>query len=149
MAEDYAEIIDNRGSGDIVIVFWFVPQMMGQEYPAARDLLDQYILIGVVHGHGTAGGTVNFDEAATLDVKNANGKSLTLLEGDRVPPAVAGMVTAMSGVMRQSIGAMGQGMHFLVYDNGGTHACQKGQLSVAYQGETYTYNTPIPGCKAD
>jgi hypothetical protein len=47
--------------------------------------------------------------------------------------------------MRQTIGQMGQGMHFFAFE-GGVHACEKGQLSIPFAGETYIYDTPIPGC---
>ena len=48
--------------------------------------------------------------------------------------------------MRQAAGAMGQGMAFFAYENGGVHACQKGGLSIPFNDEVYTYDTPVPGC---
>jgi hypothetical protein len=71
---------------------------------------------------------------------------LKLLSGDAIPPAVAGMVTTVESVMRQTIGAMGKDMVFFVFKGGDVHACQKGELAVPFGGEVYTYKTPIPGC---
>jgi hypothetical protein len=44
---------------------------------------------------------------------------------------------------------MGQGMRIFAFDNGGVHACSKGGISIPYDGEVYTYATPIPGCPAN
>jgi hypothetical protein len=90
-----------------------------------------------------------FDAIDPLQIKDANGKPLTLLEGDKLPSDASQLVTAMGGTMKQALGAMGQGMRIFVYDNGGVHACAKGGLSIPYNGEVYTYDTPFPGCSAN
>ena len=51
-AADYLVINDNRGNGDIVLVFWLasplIPPSSGTQ--STRDLLDKYVILGVVHG---------------------------------------------------------------------------------------------------
>jgi hypothetical protein len=37
-------------------------------------------------------------------------------------------------------------MRWFVFDGSTIHSCQPGKLSVPYGGETYIYDTPIPGC---
>jgi hypothetical protein len=148
LAQDYAQILDGRGQGEIVVLFWLVPQIV-PESPAAQVLLDKYIIVGVAHGRMGPGGCMLFDVIDPLQIKDAGGKPLTLLEGDKLPSDVSTFVTAMGGTMKQSLGAMGQGMRIFVYDNGGVHACAKGGLSIPYNGEVYTYDTPIPGCSAN
>jgi len=51
----------------------------------------------------------------------------------------------LQAVLPKAFGPMGQGFRWFVFAGGAVHACEAG-LSVAYDGETYTYETPIPGC---
>ena len=148
MAQDYAQIIDVRGQGEIVVIFWMVPQIVG-DVPAAQEFLDKYVVVGAVHSRLGPAGSMLFDAIDPLLVKGANGKSLTLLEGDKLPADASAFVTAMGGTMKQALGAMGEGLRIFVYDNGGVHACAKGGMSVSYDGEVYTYDTPVPGCPAN
>jgi len=144
LAEDYAQIIDSRPGGDLVLLMWIVPQIV-KSSPTAAAMLDKYVVLGVVHGHVQAGGIVSFEDVTTLAANDGDGKPLKLLQGADLPADVAGGVAGISGVMRQTIGQMGQGMHFFAFE-GGVHACEKGQLSIPFAGETYIYDTPIPGC---
>lgn len=41
---------------------------------------------------------------------------------------------------------MGQGTHWFVFEANNVHSCGVGGLAVPYDGELYTYQTPIPGC---
>lgn len=34
-----------------------------------------------------------------------------------------------------------------IYEAGSVNACRSGKLPVAYEGETYSYDTPLPGCE--
>ena len=147
MAQDYAQILDVRAQGEIVVMFWMVPQMVG-DVPVAQTFLDKYVVIGVAHARPGPAGSMLFDAIDPLQVKDASGKPLTLLEGDKLPADASAFVTAMGGTLKQSLGAMGQGMRIFVYDGGGVHACTKGGISIPYAGEVYTYVMPIPGCLA-
>lgn len=148
LAQDYAQILDIRDQGEVVMVVWMSPPMLGAP-PQAQQLLDKYIVIGVVHGRMGPGGSMLFDVIDTLEAKDGNGTALKLLEGDKQPDDISQFVLAMGGTMKQAIGAMGQGMRFFVFENGGVHSCAKGKLAIPYAGEVYTYDTPIPGCPAN
>jgi hypothetical protein len=63
-----------------------------------------------------------------------------------LPPATAGAVAVVEGMFRQALGAAGKGMKMFVFDAGDVAACKKGGLAVALADETYTWQTPIPGC---
>lgn len=145
LAQDYAQIVDVRPNHDIVLLMWLVPPLV-QNSPTTQDLLDKYVIVGVVHGHIDAGGTMAFDTLDSLTAQDADGKPLTLLQNDKIPPTVSGLITGMGGMMRQNLGALGQGMYFFAFDGGAVHACSKGRLSIPFAGEVYTYDTPIPGC---
>ncbi|HTQ15452.1 MAG TPA: hypothetical protein VMH86_16400 [Rhizomicrobium sp.] len=149
LAQDYSQILDNRGKGEVVMVWWLVPTTM-PEYPDAQKVLDRYLVIGVVHAKidMAAGGVMSFDPAVDVVAKDADGNELTRIDDSSQPPVVSAMLAGMQGVLSQAIGQMGQGIHWIVFDTNSVHACQKGGLSVQYAGETYTYQTPIPGCPA-
>lgn len=145
LAQDYAIIYDTRSANELVMVFWLVPQMY-PDIPAAQKLFDNYVVVAALHGHAGPGGNLVFDYIDKLEAKDGNGKPLKLLAGADLPLDATQAVTAMGGVMKQTLGALGQGMSFFVFEKGSMQACGKGQLVIPYAGETYTYDTPIPGC---
>jgi hypothetical protein len=119
---------------------------MVSDSPEAQQVLDKYVVVGVVHANAGVNGRVSFDPIDTLQARDGNGSPLTLLIGDNVPPTVAGLLSGVEATVRQALGAMGQGMHWFVFDGGAVHSCVTGGLSIPVAGETYTYETPIPGC---
>jgi hypothetical protein len=56
------------------------------------------------------------------------------------------MITTVEASFRQSSGRLGDGTRFFIFDAGTVRACEKGKISVPYEGETYTWETPFPGC---
>jgi hypothetical protein len=145
LAMDYSQIIDNRSANELVLLWWLTPEVM-KDTPAVQNMLEKYVVIGVVHAHIGAGGTFTFDKVDALQAMDGNGTALTPLTGDNIPPAVTGALAALEGMLRQALGATGQGMAWFVFDAGSVRSCEKGGLSVPFAGETYTYQTPIPGC---
>ena len=144
-AQDYSQIVHSKSNGDIVLLWWLVPQIV-PTVPQAQDVLDKYVIIGIVEGHVSPVGSVSFIPIDTLTANDSSGKPLRHLTPNDVPPALTGLLAGLQAALAQSIGAMGQGMHWFVFDGGGIHACGSGGLAIPYQGETYTYETPIPGC---
>lgn len=147
LASDYAEIFDTRNSGQVVAVIWYVPQMapVSEE---GKALLDKYVVIGIVHGMAVADGRITFADINELQATDLKGTPLKPLKNEDVPPELAGFLVGLEQMLRQSIGAMGEGIRFFAFEGGDVHACAKGGLSVPYNGEVYTYETPIPGCPA-
>jgi hypothetical protein len=144
-AVDYTQIRDNRGRGELILVWWVVPQWTRNVH--IQQLLDQYVVIAVTHGKPSMGGAFTFENVDTLLVyAGSDTKPLTRVTGDSIPPILAGYLTTLTGVLRRSIGEMGEGMHFFVFDGDSVHACKPGGLAVPFANETYTFKTPIPGC---
>ena len=147
-AADYLTINDNRGSGDIVLLLWLasplIPNSAGQQ--AARDLLDKYVVIGVVHAHGNKDGTFAFDRAATPEVRGAKDEPLPLLDMDGMAPNIVGALATVKTVFSRSLGEFGKGIQWFVYAPGSVNPCTKGGLAVQFENEKYTYVTPVPGC---
>jgi len=144
MAQDYLLIQDDRGHGEMVMVVWFAPKMAGQEAPAA-GVLDKYVVLAVVHGRPGMGGLV-FDEVKDLAVKDNDGDPLKPIAEKDIPSDLAPFLMTVAMIYKSSLGALGQGIHFFVFEPGKVHSCQKGGLSLDFAGETYTFDTPIPGC---
>ena len=141
-AQDYAQIVHSKPNGDIVIVWWLVPQIA----PTPPQVLDNYVIVGIGEGHVAPTGTMSFAAINSLGANDANGRALKFLTRNDIPPAVSALLAGLQPPLSQSLGAMGQGIHWFVFEAGGVHACGPGGLSIPYKGETYTYETPIPGC---
>ncbi|HEX4573247.1 MAG TPA: hypothetical protein VH184_22625 [Dongiaceae bacterium] len=144
VAQDYAQIIDDRGNGDIIIVWWLVPQMFAAK--AAQEIMSKNVIFGVLKAHVSSDVTFSFAEIDHLDVERPDGTRLTPLSDDQIPPALAGTLAAIEAGLRQALGAMGRGIRWFVFDGTNLDSCAKGDLSVLFAGEVYTYETPIPGC---
>jgi hypothetical protein len=151
LAREYAGINDQRPGGELVIAMWFVPQMVPADTPGAdiaKAMLQKYVLIVVVHGRlQRATGTIVFENVDVLSARNQTGQPLTPVARDSLPPTNVGMVSGMESMLRQTLGTMGNGMKMFVFDAGDVDSCKQGQLSVLLANETYTWDTPFPGCK--
>jgi len=145
IAEDYAQIFDDRNKHEIILIWWLVPPMV-PDSPETRRILDKYVVMALVHAEASADGTVSYDAIDSLQVTDSNGKPLKLLRGDGIPPDATKMLADFGKVARQAVGGMGHGMTFFVFEAGAVHACATGGLSAPFAGEDYTYKTPFPGC---
>jgi hypothetical protein len=148
LAQDYAVIVDSRSSRDLVEIFWMAWPIIETASPVIREALDRYIIVGLSHGRSDAGGQMVFDKEEGAEASSLDGTALKAITPDRYPPAVAAAVAAMGSFMRQSMGAMGEGMKYMAFESNDVRACEKGRLSLRYAGETYAYDTPFPGCPA-
>lgn len=151
LAQDYSMILDTRTEHRQVLLYWAsAPSIKNASATSRLDnevesVLDKYVLIGIADAQVSAGGTFAFADISAPAV-SANGASLKLLTTSELPPTVAGGFTALQAVFSRSLGQVGAGIHWFAYDAGGFRACRSGRLAVAYGGENYTYDAPIPGC---
>jgi hypothetical protein len=148
LAQDYAVISDDRGGGDAVLVVWLSAPMLpeGTGSSSEREVLDRYVVIGLIHGHAGPGTAITFDPAVAPEVSDRNGQRLKLIGNDDMPSALVATLTRMQTGFAQNFGALGQGTHWFVFEDNTVHACGKGGMEVQFAGERYTYDTPIPGC---
>ena len=150
VARDYAFINDTRPSGEAIFLGWFVPGMAQPNAPNAAIVianLQKYVVLVVVHAHlDKMTGSLSFEDVPALDARDQTGKPLTLVVRDALPPTTAAMAVGIETSLRQSLGAMGKGMKLFVFDAGDVNSCKRGSLSVPLAGDTYTWDTPIPGC---
>jgi len=144
LAGDYASIIDSRNPYDMRVIVWIAPPM--SDNAAVAEMLDEYVLIGVARAHISSLGRFTFDKVDRLQVKDSAAQPLPLLTGAAIPPTMVRAVSAMETAFSRALGQLGQGIHWFVFKGGSTHACGNGGISVPFAGETYTYDTPFPGC---
>jgi hypothetical protein len=153
LARDYAGINDQRPGGELVVALWFVPQMVpdnSRGAEVAKAMLQNYVVVVVAHGRlQSVTGTMSFENVDALPAMDQSGKQLTPVARDNLPPTNAGMLTALESSLRQTLGAMGNGMKMFVFDAGDVGSCKRGQLSVLFANETYTWDTPFPGCQSN
>ncbi|HYW33728.1 MAG TPA: hypothetical protein VE872_01115 [Candidatus Bathyarchaeia archaeon] len=145
LAQDYLTILHNRSQYEVIMLMWIAPPMV-QGSADIRSALDDYILMAVAHAHLSASGVISYEAINALKAVDADGRPLTLLTGDSIPPVVAGILAGEESLFRRSLGPMGRGVQWFVFHAGNVHACTRGGLYVPYAGETYSYMTPIPGC---
>jgi hypothetical protein len=149
-AADYLIINDGRGNGDNVLVLWLASPLIpaSADKQAARDLLDKYVVIGVVHARTTKEATFTFDRGATPEVTDAKNERLQLLDLDAMSPAIVGTLAAVKTAFSRSLGEFGKGIQWYVFANGSVNPCANGGMAVQFENEKYTYVTPVPGCPA-
>jgi hypothetical protein len=143
-AQDYLEIIDQRGGS--IIVIWWLASPMAPNNPEVVSLLDKYVVILALHAQMDATAVATYTEITSLDVRDASQNALTPVSKDKMPPALTGGLTTVVSALSQALGPMGQHVQYFVFESGGINACRHGRLFVNYNGEAYSYDMPIPGC---
>src|ERR1700680_2834357 len=117
-ALDYTQIIHAKGTGEIVVVWWVVPEtfMPAANTQTMRDVLSRYGVVGIADGRPGAGGTMSFENIADLKVIDQASRSLSALPANATPADVAQTTSTLQALARQSLGGIGQGMRWFVFD---------------------------------
>jgi hypothetical protein len=144
IASDYSLISHAKSSTETVNIKWWAPPTLAPG--SLTGLLEKYVVISVVHLHVNQGGTLSFDEVKALEASDSSGKPLTLVSRSELPPVFIGFLSTLEAGFRQALGRFGDGTRFFVFDAGTVRACEQGGISVPLAGETYTWETPFPGC---
>ncbi|MDB5734207.1 MAG: hypothetical protein JWN16_844 [Alphaproteobacteria bacterium] len=142
-AQDYTVINHNKGNDGRVVMQWLASTTNSSA--VMQQVLDKYVVISVVHSRTVPGGGTSWDDVQGIAVTDSDGVALKEVPQDAVPPTLVGLFAQVDAMMRQ--GSQGKARtHWGVYEAGNAHACAKGKLSLTYDGETYTWDTPLPGC---
>jgi hypothetical protein len=88
---------------------------------------------------------MTWDDIQGVQVTDGNGQALKEVTPDVMPPALVGVIASSDAAMRQNTQGKGK-VYWSVWEAGSVNACQRGKLVVTYDGETYSFDTPIPGC---
>jgi len=151
LAADYSQIIDQRPGNDVVVIYWIAPETMNagmQNVETYRSMLREHVIIGVAHGTASQGGRFNFRAPEGLTLQTSDGQSRQPMAKESWPPMVSAFSAVIQNFMTQSLGQLGEGFHWFVFEGKGIESCGKGRFWVSYAGEKYNYDTPIPGCSS-
>ena len=144
LALDYVTINHNKGADGHVVIGWMASPTMSS--PTMKPLLDKYVVIFITHTRPTPAGPVSYDDVQGVRVTDGSGQPLKEVPGDAVPPSLVGITASANASIRQSSQGAGK-MYWGIYETGSVNACQSGKLLVNYDGETYNFDTPLPGCE--
>jgi len=148
-ALDYTQILHAKPTGQIVVVWWVVPETFANDANSQilKDVLSRYVIVGLADGRTVpGGGNMSFTPVADLRITDQTGRSIAALAPSTTPPEVTQATTSLQALGRQSLGPIGQGMRWFVFDGSTIHSCTPGKMSVPFGGYTYPFDTPIPGC---
>lgn len=138
---DYLSISHNKSDGSMVMVWMASPLVAG----AAKPLMDKYVVLSVIRTRRGADGATVWDDVQGVQVSDGNGNPLKEVPSDQTPPLLVGMIASAEAAMRQNSQGKSKA-YWGVYEAGPISACQRGKLVVNFEGESYSYDTPIPGC---
>lgn len=147
-ALDYTQILHSKGNGQVVVVWWVVPETFAGApgSQALENVVSRYVVVGIADGRAAPGAPMTFANITELKIADQTSRTLSPIAPNAAPPEVAQAISAMQALARQNLGPIGQGMRWFVFDGSTIHSCQPGKMSVPYGGETYSFDTPIPGC---
>ena len=140
---DYVTITHNKGTEGRVILGWMTSLVVPSV--ALKQILDTYVVVSIMHTRQAPGGPVTWDDVQGVQLSDGNGQPLKEVQTDAVPPMLVGLIAASDATMRQN--SLGKGkVSWTVWEAGSVAVCQKGRLVVNYDGEAYSFDTPLPGC---
>jgi hypothetical protein len=138
---DYLSITHNKSDGNVVIVWMASPLVVG----AAKPLMDKYVVLSIVRTRRGPDGAAVWDDVLGVQVSDGAGTAMKEVPSDQIPPLLVGMIATSEATMRQSSQGKSK-VYWGVYETGSVNACQRGKLNVTFEGETYSFDTPVPGC---
>lgn len=149
LASEYSQIIDQRPGSEVVVVYWIAPETMDpnmQNAEAIKAMLREHMIVAVAHGSASSSGSLSFRVPEGVALEDGEGKQREPIAKEAWPPMVSAFSAVLQGFLVQSMGQLGNGFHWYVFDGKGIDSCGKGRFWIRYAGERYNYDTPIPGC---
>lgn len=148
LAQEYSQIIDQRSAQEVVLLLWLSPPLVpadasGQQ---AREILSKYMVIGMIHAEFGADGSPTFRKIPEISMEPNQKPLRGYLDESVLPPTVLGGLKAIQAIFQQTLGPLGRGTHWFVFDAADLSACGSGGFVIPYDGVRYSYDTPIPGC---
>ncbi|HEX5282365.1 MAG TPA: hypothetical protein VFW28_19965 [Micropepsaceae bacterium] len=148
-ALDYSQISHIKPNGQVVMLWWIVPEifMPNANNQSLLNVLSHYVVLGVVQGRPGPNGALAFDPIPPLQITDQASQIYSPIPDNMLPADVSQALATVENLARQTpVAPLAQGMHWSVYQADTIHSCGQGRMSVALAGETYIFDTPIPGC---
>jgi hypothetical protein len=149
LASDYSQIIDQRPDNEVVVVYWFAPETLNANMPnadALKAMLREHMIVGIAHGSAAQAGRIDFRAPEAPVLEDSDRKQRQTVAKENWPPLVTAFSAVIQKLLTQSLGQLGEGFHWFVFEAKGIDSCGKGRFWIQYAGERYNYDTPIPGC---
>ena len=132
-----------------MLLWWVVPEIFvpNANNMSMLNVLSHYVILGVAQGRPGPNGAVAFENVPPLPIADQMSSNYLPIQDNALPAEVSQAIANLRALATQSqLGPIAQGMHWFVYQADTIHSCAPGRLSVSLADETYTYDTPIPGC---
>ena len=141
-AGDYLTITHNV-AGESTVIVWMAPPLVAP--PSVKPLLEKYVVLSIAHTRRGPDGLTSWDDIQGVQLSDGNGENLKQVPMDAIPPTLVGLMAASDASVRQN--SLGKAkVAWSIWEPGSISACQKGKLVVTYDGEAYSFDTPLPGC---
>jgi len=141
---DYLGITHNKPAGDTIVISWWASPLVTA--PTMKPILDKYLVLSIAHTRRGPDGVTSWDNVQGVKVSDGAGNGLKEMSPDLIPPTLVGMIATQEATVRQTTQGRGK-VYWSVWEAGAVNACQRGKLVVNYDGEDYSYDTPVPGCQ--
>ncbi|HEX4636281.1 MAG TPA: hypothetical protein VH189_08870 [Rhizomicrobium sp.] len=143
LAADYVSLTHIKGTEGRVFINWMAAPVISS--PGLKQVLEKYVVLSIVHTRQAVGGALTWDDIQGVQASDGNGQPLKEVPSDSRSPMLIGMFATSEATMRQSTQGAGK-IYWGVWEAGSVGACLKGKLVVNYDGEAYSFDTPLPSC---
>ena len=118
LAQDYVQILDVRSPEEIVMIFWVSP-LLAPEGPgsdAARQVLERYMVVAVIHADISPLGAFNFRSPQGVSLKLDQAPARLPLDDSQLDVESRVAVQTLQTVFEGAFGPMGSGTDWIVFD---------------------------------
>ena len=143
LAQDYVTVNHNKGAEGRVVISWMASPIMPS--PILKQLLDKYVVLSIAHTRQGLDGGMVWDDVQGVQLSDGAGQPLIEVKPDAMPPTLVGLIASSDATLRQTTQGKAK-VHWSVWEAGSISACGRGKLVVTYDGEAYSFDTPMPGC---
>lgn len=149
VAQDYLLIDHGISAQEKVLIFWFAPEYFPDtpQTSALRNMLQDYMMVGVIHFTVSDLGEFEMNNSTELEVELPNSVILNPLSESNLPPLVTSLPDVLKKIIAGGMGKVGSGLKVFIYDGKQIDRCSSGIIKINYLAERYEFQTPLPGCK--
>ncbi len=148
-AQDYLTIEHGISDYEHVVVFWYAPEFFGNDPGSAeiRKITQDYLMVALMHFKVDDLGRFEVFVPEAVSVESDGSEPLTQIPASELPPVTSALVDVMTKTVAGGMGKVGSGMRMFLFDGSSVNSCREGVLSITFNEESYTFETPLPGCK--
>ncbi len=108
IAQEYVIIQDQRSPNDLIMLFWVSPRIVpdGPDSLRAKEILDEYKIIGAVHVNIDLQGRFTYLEETAPKLTTLSGALIAHIKKGDLPPVTAGTVTTFQKVFSGALGGV-------------------------------------------